>query len=163
MNEAQRLILIVLAVFVLAGCILFILAGKRSTRESEPQKAELKINNYLLVDDNIKLFEDHAEIPLVKTLECLGFSSFWDSDETATLSYDEKKLKLSLSDKSLMDLEECNNLLVMAPGNDYFCCNIVEKDVIVDTNTMHHILRFIGLNNSVCIDYDQGIIYVLTD
>ena len=102
----------------------------------------------------------HLVMPLVETLLHFDCSIAWDSEETAMLEYGGKTLQLSLVNKSLRDLDTGNNLLKMAPGGKYFCCDAIEKDIVVDETTLRHVFHFLGIYISLHIDCEQAVIYI---
>ena len=124
------------------------------------KNATLNINGVLLTSDKIKLSSKCAEIPLVETLVCCGFSAQWESDGFALLTYGDKTVSLSLSEKTLIDLDTGDNLLIMAPGSKFFCCNTVDNDIVIDTVTFENALRFLGLNATLSVNDEQAVIYL---
>ena len=158
MNEVKKIILLIAIVGVI---ILLLISGITNiNRKAMPKKATLFINGYPLLNNEVMICGDHAEMPLVETLLHFDCSVAWDSKETATLEYGGKTLQLSLVNKSLRDLDTGNNLLKMAPGGKYFCCDAIEKDIVVDETTLRHVLRFLGIDNSLHIDCEQAAIYM---
>jgi len=151
--------LVMLLVLVLVAVILFIFV----IGDAPPRKAELVINGQPILSDKTRIVAGNGEIPVVETLAWLGVSVKWDSDVNATLVHGEKTLKLSLVDKTLIDLETGSNLLLMVPGGDYYCCDTVEQDVVVSEDTLHHILWVLGWRNYFSIDNKQGTIYLTVE
>lgn len=155
-KKETLLMCIVVAIVAITAIVLYVFMG----RAKQSQNATLSINGVLLTNDKVKLYPDHAEIPLIEALACYGFSVRWESDETALLTCENKTVLLSLSSKKLINLDTGDNLLIMAPGSQFFCCEVSERDIVIDMVTFQNALRFLECDVAWSFDHDRAIIYL---
>ena len=140
----------------LACCVLVLVVGiggaimcfGKSERDPEikigvPHVGTLYVNSQRIATEHVVIYTAYVELPLVKILEGLGFDVEWVDDNTADITYNDKKYVLNLSEASLVEDGKTGNYIIPAPGNRTFRCKAVEKDLILDGNTVFNILYFI--------------------
>ena len=159
--NTKTTIFLICTVIVVAVSIVFFCCVTTG-RATHPKKGALNINGVLIASDKIEIYSNHAKIPLIEALACYGFSIQWVSEETAVLTHENKTLSLSLSEKALIDLDSGDNLLIMAPGSQFFYCDVSGRDIVVDTVTFQNALRFLGFNVAMSVNYEQAVIYFST-
>lgn len=109
-------------------------------------------NGETISNSNVKFYENHVEVPVVDVLKSFGYDVVWNSDVTATISKNNRELKLSLKGTPSLQDGYYGELLIPAPGCGYFYCYSVDEDVLVDEVTMKCILSFLDIKIYTDVD-----------
>ena len=152
--KKQRICLFVSAFLILliGGIVLFSL-------NKLPKCGELKINGVDITQENVLIYFKRAEIPLIETMEGLGMTVNWIDNSTAYIINEGKKYILSLSEVSLIEYGQNINLLLPPPGGDR-SYTILEKEVILDSNTVKSVAYLMGVEINIHISHKEKIVYI---
>ena len=97
--------------------------------------------------------KDYATIPLVITLEALGFGVAWEDDHIANLTYGSREYVLNLTERSLIEKNgTMGNVLIPAPGSDVYSFEPTERDIIIDVRFFQGVMYLLKMN--VYVDWD---------
>ena len=118
-----------------------------------PKKGLLIINGKDVTEENVMIHSGsyYAELPLTKVMNSLDIEVDWIDDDTADLTYNNKKYTLFLSDISLFEEGQDFNLLWPPPGGRRFY-KILEKELVLDSNTIKSSLYQMGIKISIEIN-----------
>ena len=86
--------------------------------------------------------EAYAKLPLVATLTALGVQVEWRDDNTATLTYADKTLILSLEEQTVSEPGKNDTWVHVAAGHFVSVRETVEKDLIVDGSSLDEVLFY---------------------
>lgn len=110
------------------------------------------------------LFSDEyyysAKLPLTEVLISLGMTVEWVTDNTANLTYEGKEYVLNLANVSLIEKGKTFNLLLPAPGDHRFH-TVLNRELLLDTNTIRNALHEIGVKIHVYINYEDETVYIV--
>lgn len=97
-----------------------------------------------------------AHVPIIALLTELGFEVVWKDASTAVVSILEKEYVISLVEKAILstDREDGFNYLTAAPGTQYYYCEAVENDIVVDGTTIRSFFFLIDYPYSISINVD---------
>jgi len=126
------------------------------------KSANLYINGIQVCDtENIKLYYNNADIPLVKTLEVFGANFEWDNETKATINHNKQIYYLDINEPSVYKSDNLdNNLLYRTFGGRIFICSGY-KELIVDSATANTTLSAMG--EAVVIRYDKQKLNIYID
>jgi len=162
--KARYFVIILIMVFVAVALIAAIVLSKRGQQDAghnaSYKNAVLLINGNAVNSDYAKLYETHAEVPLVEVLQSVGCSVSWKNQHKATIAYGDKTFTLTLSKKPSLLAPDVGELLLIAPGSEYFYCYSVKQDVVVDTGTLRHIFNSFGIKAKIQTETDSIEIYI---
>ncbi len=84
----------------------------------------------------------YEKVPLVATLSALGAEVEWQDEQHATLSLEGKTLVLSLADQTVTEPGKNDTWVHVAAGHFVCVRETVEKDLIVDGNSLDEVLFY---------------------
>lgn len=172
-------VFLLLAVF--GGLVLFM--GKAQVKRGDLYVNGLKINNkytdvrkekftsYVLpfLDELAAKVGDlfsrgyhyHADLPLTRVLKGLGMDVKWADDNTAHITYRNKKYVLNLAEVSFAEEGKEGNLISPVPGGQR-TYKVLERELVLDGNTVMGLLARLGMKASIEIDFENAAVFVTT-
>lgn len=156
----------VLLIINLFACLLLVLTGCSSPNfENDTGKNGIMIiNGKTVKSDYIMLYKaddrEYSHIPLTEVLLGLSVNFGWLGDDQGDILYDGKRYILDLKEKSLVREGDNFNILVPAPGETRFYCNITEREVVLNDDAVRVILNFIGKKVEISIDYENSVVHI---
>ena len=135
-----------------------------------PRSATLVVKGQIIpCGDLVKLHYNYADLPLVIVLKAIGAEIIWQDEIVAQVVIGEHKLMLDLSGNCSLSgpakpSEHGNEVL----PPDYISskpvwprfCQATTKEVVLDSNTISHVLYVTDQNLTLDIDYDQQVITI---
>ena len=144
--------------FIVIVCVVLIINFPKS---KQPVKGCLNINVIYIVDTEVTIYSEYVDLPLIKIFNCLGYNVQWIDDDVMYIITDEEKYILELKDKASLKKDGDNfNLISPVPGSTSFHSEIVENEVILDSDTVNCILFFMGKSMCIDVDYDNAVVYM---
>ena len=141
-------------ILLIGGGVLFLLKGS-------PKCGLLKMNGIDVTKENVMIHsDDYAELPLTEVMKSLDMTVDWVDDNTADIAYKDKKYTLDLSNISLIENEQSFNLLLPPPGGTRFY-KILEKELVLDSNTIKSAMYLMGTKINIDIDRKEQIVYIV--
>lgn len=164
MNMKWLWIIVVLVIVLCSGIVFFFWISRNSPTEPRSSDATMYINNKQISNSHIKVFDDnHAEVPLIIVLGEFGYSAVWHDDNSATVTNGTNSLSLLLSDMPSLKTDYGEELLMPAPGKGHFCCQAVDREVVVDTVTLRFVLERLGIKPEIQWKFDLNESFVRID
>ena len=156
-----------LILIIIAGGVMLSMWKKDKTTPKEPQKESqsgtLIVNNGTAVIENVVIHfkenANYADLPLTEVMKSLGMTVAWIDNDTADIAYNEKKYVLKLSEVSLVEFEQSFNLLSPTPGGKR-SYTVLNKELVLDSNTMKSALYQMGEDVSIGIDSSKLIVSI---
>ena len=140
-------------IMLIGGGILFVFKGL-------PKGGLLKINGIDITKENVRIHSDcYAELPLTEVMKSLNMTVDWVDDNTADITYKDKKYTLDLSKISLVEAEQYFNLLLPSPGSKRFY-KILEKELVLDSNTIKSAMYLMEIKINIDINRKEQIVYI---
>lgn len=136
----------------MGGSILF------SFRDS-PKCGFLKMNGFYITQENVIIHSNYAELPLTEVMKNLNMKVDWCDKSTAEIAWKNKKYTLNLSKVSLIEVGQDSNLLLPPPGGNRFY-TVLEKELILDSNTIKSALYQMGIRVDIDINVDERIVHI---
>jgi hypothetical protein len=136
-----------------AGVLIYII--KTTTKAGT-----LYVNGNEITSENVTIHSNYADLPFTEVLRGLGINIEWVDNNTAELTCNGQKYTLDLDEASLTDYGCVNNFLIPAPGSTTFNYTVLEKELVIDSNTIHSIMYAMENNVSISIDQKKSIVYV---
>ena len=145
MFRAKKLFLVFLLVSILMSFVScsFVPFGEGNNMES----ADLYVCETAVECGHTFVCKDYATIPLVITLEALGFGVEWENYHIANLTHGNCKYVLNLTEKSLTEKNgTMGNVLIPAPGSDVYSFESTEHDIIIDVRFFQGVMSLLKMN-----------------
>lgn len=137
-------------------------ARTKDETSREETSGTLVVNGKTIVCDYLTIHENNAELPLTQVLTGLGADVVWLDNENAEVYFDGTKYSISLAEKSFMKSDSNMNYLDPPPGNDSYICIIANREIILDSNTLHGSLYLAGLKTKIEVDYQNQKVEVIS-
>lgn len=155
-------------ILILSGCLLLVagiagaivLLGKPAPENCTPESGTLYVNGREITSENVTIYSNYADLPLTEVMKALEISVEWIDKSTAEITCNSKEYILNLVEVTLTDYGRDNNFLIPAPGDRTFHCTVLEKELVLDDNTVHSIMYAMENNISISIDHEKSIVYV---
>ena len=105
-----------------------------------------------------------AHVPIIELLTELGFEVVWKDSSTAVVSILEKEYVISLVEKTILltDCEGDYNYIMACPGTQYYFCEVVGNDIIVDDDTANNFLGETGVRCYFSVNYRKMTVSIET-
>ena len=133
-------------------------------KEVPGQSGILIVNNETTITENVVIHlkenANYADLPLTEVLKNLGMTVDWVDDDTAEITYSDKKYALNLSEVSLVEFEQDFNLLLPPPEGNR-SCKILDGELILDSNTIKSALYQMGEKINIDIDRNELVVYIV--
>ena len=144
-------------ILVLGISVLFIF-------KSIPKSGLLKINGVGITQENVTIhrWPHYAELPLTEVMNSLGMEVSWIDNNVAKVTYKTKKYTLNTSEISLIEDGDSFNLLFPPPGGNRIS-TVLEKELILDDNTVESAMYLIGIKLWIRIDHKEQVVYITHD
>lgn len=142
----------IIFILLIGGSILFLF------RDS-PKYGLLKVNEVDITQENVMLYFNYAELPITKLMESLGAKVDWVDNSIAEITYKEKAYTLNLATVSLIEVGQNFNLLLPPPG-DNRVFKVLDKELVLDSNTIKSTLYQMGTKINVDINCKERIVYI---
>lgn len=166
----KRRIIFCLAVFslvliiMLGGVFLFMWNRNNIVHKEIPRKnGTLIVNNKTNTIENVVIHSkenaNYADLPLTEVMKSLGMTVAWIDKNTAEIVHQDRKYFFNLSKVLLVEFEQNYNLLSPTPGGNR-SYKILDKELILDSNTMKNALYQMGVEIDIVIDYHKSIVYI---
>ena len=101
----------------------------------------------------------HTDLPLTEVLKGLGMNVEWIDNNIANITLNEKNYVLDLEEVSLIETGEKFNLISSTDGGRR-AYKVLDKELILDDNTIKNALYLIGEMIDVRIDFDESVVYI---
>jgi hypothetical protein len=138
----------------------YIVKGEDIAKSS---KGSLIINGEYITSENVNIYYkpdySYSELPLVAVLKGLGANVEWISNVTAYISYNDVFFELDLLKISFNEKGDSFNYITPTPGGQMIC-EVLEKELLLDSNTIKSIVYLIGINIFYNIDHAESIVYI---
>lgn len=130
--------------------------------ENQMIQASINIDNDL-IPEKANVYPYYTTLPLVGVLQKLGAQVEWIKDDCAVITYKDSSFTLSISESSLVKDTEGEELLIPAPGTTNFHCAPLEKDILIDSETLTVILEY-HFDTQIDITFDSlsNFIFIVT-
>ena len=122
-----------------------------------PQCGLLKMNGVNITSKNVMIHRNYAELPLTEVMKNLGMNIYWIDRTTAEITYKDKLYTLNLSEVSLTEVGQNSNILLPPPGGNR-CYTVLEKELILDSNTIKSTLYQMGIKINIDINRKEQIV-----
>ena len=132
----------------------FMYIGKTASKEGT-----LNVNGKSLINVNVKIRRDYAELPFTEVLKGLGYNVEWLDGNTAFITYQDEKYVLNLAEVSLVKDGHNSNIIIPAPGSRGIKCEVLENELVIDSNSLYNIMYTIK-KVRISIDRDNFIVSV---
>ena len=144
-------------ILVLGISVLFIF-------KSIPKSGLLKINGVGITQENVTIhrWSHYAELPLTEVMNSLGMEVSWIDNNVAKVTYKTKKYTLNTSEISLIEDGGFENLLNPPPGSQR-SYTVLEKELILDSDTVRGAMYLIGIELWIHIDHKEQVVYITHD
>ena len=129
-------------------------------KDPEFKKAEVIANGVHLSTQEALVSKEHAVLPLFEVVQSFGTVIEWTNDKKAEITHNDANMHLSLSDMSLMIDQVGMNFLSSPAGSEYYCCEYVNGEIMIDECTMSVILYRLNIRANIEIDYEDAKIVV---
>lgn len=103
------------------------------------------------------IHRNYAELPLTEVMKNLGMNIYWIDRTTAEITYKDKLYTLNLSEVSLTEVGQNSNILLPPPGGNR-CYTVLEKELILDSNTIKSTLYQMGIKINIDINRKEQIV-----
>jgi len=155
--------LIALIPLLLIGGILLFLFGRPPQSPPLPplQSGTLHVNGVSVSTENVMIRPHYATLPLTEVLKGLGMDVDWLDNDTAEITYGDKTYILKPSKVSLIEVAGSENVLTLAPGSKNRFCQAVDRELIVDGDTVLNALFLMGVKVYIYINSDELIVSVV--
>lgn len=128
----------------------------------EVKNGTLYIHGSEITQENVTIHYienlSYADLPFTEVLKGLGFNIEWVDDNTADISYKDKKYVLDLTAVSFTEVGSNSNRFGVPGSRMYY--TISQKELILDSTTIQGALFLIGYDVFIDIDYDKSIVYI---
>ncbi len=104
----------------------------------------------------------YSEIPFTAVIQELGAKVEWENDTKATITFDENKYLLDITEGTLVKKWDSHklNLITPAPGQNHErVSKVVGNELIVDDSSSLYFF-FVIMRATVKVDYDKNIINI---
>jgi len=111
----------------------------------------------------LKYPETYAKLPLVATLCALGVQAEWQDKNTATLTYEDKTLILSLAEQTVTEPGKDETWVHVAAGHFVCVRETVDGDLLVDDTSLDEVLFYFFGNQTPTFtmhDWENGTVTV---
>lgn len=137
---------------------------KGGSTEINEKIGTLYINGEKITSENVSIcyrndYPPYFNLPFIKILENMGFNIEWTNENNAQIIYNNKEYVLNISESSLLKKNEDINLIQQSPGS-YMTYNILDKEVILDGETLINTLHNMDKDISFKLDFDKSIVYI---
>ena len=139
-------------ILLIGGIVLFLI-------NDLPKRGVLKMNGVDITRENVIIHSNYAELPLVDIMKRLGMKVDWVDKSTAEITYKDKKYILNLSEVSLVEIGQNFNLLLPPPGGNRFY-TVLEKELILDSNTIQSAMYLMGIKMNIDINRKEQTVYI---
>ena len=95
----------VFLVLLIGGSIMFLF-------KSSPKSGLLKMNGVVIARENVTIYSDYTELPLIEVMKSLDMDVNWLDKNNAVIMYDGKKYTLNLINVTLFEDGQDRNLLL---------------------------------------------------
>ena len=146
----------------LTACIFLILLMGGSILFSFKDSSKcglLNVNGVDITQENVMIRSNYAELPLTEVMKSLNIKVDWVDESTADIIYKDKKYTFNLIEVSLIEVGEKTNLLLCPPGGNRFY-TILEKELILDSNTIKGAMYQMGIKIDIDINRKEQIVYI---
>ena len=161
------LLIIIVTILLLFLCwILFVKNAKKEiSNQSETMLVGIPgcliVNDVQICNDQVTVYPNDAEVPLVATLEALGYKVTPVDQNISCVTSDNRTFTLDFNAITLTENGgDGTNLLLSPPGNSYFCRKKTNSDVIIDVTTFNAVVGLMGTKVYCTIDYERAIVIV---
>ncbi len=152
-NKIIWLTVCIFLILLIGGSILLLF-------KDSPNCGLLKMNGVDITKENVIIHSNYAELPLTEVMKSLDMKVDWIDKSTAEITYKDKKYTLNLSNVSLIEVGQSSNLLLPPPGGNRFY-TVLEKELILDSNTIKSTMYQMGIKIHIDIDDKEQIVYVI--
>lgn len=129
-------------------------------KDPEFKKAEVIANGVHLLTQEALISKEHAVLPLFEVLQSFGTVIEWTNDKEAEITHNDVNMHLSLSDMSLMIDHVGVNFLSSPFGSEYYCCEYVNGEIMIDECTISEILCRLNIKSTIDLHYEDAKIVV---
>ena len=120
----------------------------------------LNVNGKDIISENVKIHKNYADLPFTDVLKALGFNVVWLNGNNAEIILNDKKYILNLAEVSFIEDGKNNNLILPPPGSRTYNCEVLEKELILDSVTVHSVMYLMKRKININIDHDKLIVYI---
>lgn len=147
------LVILIIAVVICLCTYFFITIVKE-------EKGYLKVNDTIIKCNNVLITSNSARVPFVQLLLCLGADIKWENDNTADITFKGIEYVLSLSDKKFTVKGSDYNYLLIPPGCTTGYSKVIEKDIILDIDTIRSVFCFMEYDVKITIDRGNSMVNI---
>ena len=142
----------VFLVLLIGGSIMFLF-------KSSPKSGLLKMNGVVIARENVTIYSDYTELPLIEVMKSLDMDVNWLDKNTAVIMYDGKKYTLNLINVTLFEDGQDRNLLLPPPGGKRHY-TVLEEELVLDSNTVKSVMYLMGIHLRIDIDRKEQIVSI---
>jgi hypothetical protein len=128
-----------------------------------PKQATLIVNgNEVACDNAPRLYDNDTIIPFITVLEKLGFKVTWQNETLANAEIKGEQYIIDVKEMRFgRESVDYENLLNLSSGGPCYI-HPVEKDLMLDDNTLRIALRESGLKCEILTDWESGKVTIIT-
>ncbi len=147
-------------ILALAAAMVFTLIACRNSSSSDA--THKGTSGSLVVDGkvtstHVTVYPEYATLPLCDVISALGFELSRDGTDRASFLCNDVKYEICISEKTLTREGSNENHLICAPGNTYYVCCVTDGDLVIDSNTLHSLLRmFLNYPIDITVDGEKN-------
>ena len=114
--------------------------------------ATIIVDRQTIHSNNATISLKYGTIPMLKVLTHLGASVTWLDGNNAIITYKNIILSLSVSKMELLD-QHGRNYFDNPPGNQYYFCQYIDREIMLDDCTMYAVLFYLGIKTEITLNY----------
>lgn len=150
-----------LTLYLICGLLLIIGIGGAIIYVNTPTSGTLYVNGSGITSENVKIYGNYADLPFTEVLKGLGINVEWVDSSTAEFICNGQKYTLNLAEETLTKYGEDKDLLsIIAPGTTFVHQVVLEKELVLDSNTLLDNMYAMGNRLTISIDQQKSIVYL---
>lgn len=137
---------------------------KGGSTEINEEIGTLYIKGKKITNENVSIcyrddYPPYPNLPFIKILENMGFNVEWINENNAKIVYGNEEYVLNMSESTLFKMNEDINLIQASPGS-YMTYSVLNKEVVLDSETLINTLHNMGKDINFKLDFDKSTVYM---
>lgn len=157
-------LIIAIPIFRIIYILNFTPIGNYYKKDFAPIKGQLYVHGVQIVDENVELCHNgsvnFSRLPLIKTMKAYGCKVEWMNEDIARITFNDKCYILDLVKTELIEEGDSYNWISPSLGTTIFYSKRIEKDIVLDSNTIFYIFDAMGERIAIDIDRDRSVVSI---
>ena len=145
---------------IITTVLVMILTALIICLRTDGKSGELKYNGQTVTDQNVTVYRRTAYVPALEVLTAIGADITWLDDEQAVISYKDNKYQLNLSEALLVEENDNFNLIEVPPDAKNYYCKAIDREIILDIETLRVMLELMGEKVMIDISYKDSLVLI---